>query len=503
MTDPRGPSLGGRPTRSAAWFAVVVLTVASLAGVTSAHAGSLGGAAPVAVPSWLFALTGGAVVVASFLVTSLLTDRDLIRAVDERGPRVRAPSDGVARSSGRRLLAAVGVVGLFAVVVVGLVGPARPLANLAVVLVWVAWWAGYTATVYLLGDTWPAVNPWRTLARALPSLDRTYPTWLGSWPSVAGLLALVWLEVVSPLADAPRLLAAAVVGYSAVTLAGAATVGRRAWFSRVDPVARVFAFYGAIAPVRWDRSGVRLGVPGAGLSAPASSDRPADRPRTDERPVRADGGAAGSLRRGGRVRTLVAGRDDVAFVVALVWTTTFDGVVATPLWRDVARSAVAVGVPPPVVYLGALVGGFVAFVGAYRLASRAARRAAGSYVAVPELERRFAVALLPIAAGYHLAHFLGYFLSLSPTLLAVLASPFAAVSPVVAVLPPWFGGVQVACVVVGHLVGVWVAHGVAFETFTGRLQPLRSQYPYVVVMAAYTMTSVWLLMQPYAAPPFR
>ncbi|MFD1514879.1 hypothetical protein ACFSBT_16485, partial [Halomarina rubra] len=200
---------------------------------------------------------------------------------------------------------------------------------------------------------------------------------------------------------------------------------------------------------------------------------------------------------------LLDGVDDVAFVVALVWTTTFDGLVSTPVWADFAGPIVAAGVSPLAVYLGALLAGFGLFFGVYRLAARFARRTAGSYVATAELDRRFAVALLPIAAGYHLAHFLGYFLTLSPALVAVLGSPLSPPSNlVVAVLPGWFGGVQLACVVVGHLVGVWVAHGVAFETFTGRLQPLRSQYPYVVVMVAYTTTSLWLLMQPYDAPPF-
>jgi hypothetical protein len=47
---------------------------------------------------------------------------------------------------------------------------------------------------------------------------------------------------------------------------------------------------------------------------------------------------------------------------------------------------------------------------------------------------------------------------------------------------------------------VWVAHARAFELFAGRLQPIRSQYPFVVVMVVYTMTSLWIVAQPFAAP---
>jgi hypothetical protein len=40
--------------------------------------------------------------------------------------------------------------------------------NLAILIVWVGWWAGYTMSVYLLGNSWPAFNPWRMLAEIVP-----------------------------------------------------------------------------------------------------------------------------------------------------------------------------------------------------------------------------------------------------------------------------------------------------------------------------------------------
>ncbi|MFC7153994.1 hypothetical protein ACFQPA_00805 [Halomarina halobia] len=489
-----------RGRRATAIGSTVLLAGSLLAGTALAHAGSLGSAEPVSVPSWLFALTGGGVVVASFLFTSFVTDRDLIRAAHERGPTLPA---GALLTAGGRALAVVGVVGLAAVVLVGLFGPPAAVANLAVLLVWVGWWAGYAMSVYLVGNTWPALNPWGTLAERLPSLDRPYPERLGAWPSVAALLALVWLEVVSPVADAPRLLAAVVVGYTALTLAGAVVFGRETWFATVDPVARVFRYYGAIAPVQRLPGAVALRAPGAALTGDGTGVAvPADQPTGRDRSVRADGAGADAAIRGIR-RPLVDGFDEVAFVVALVWATTFDGFVSTAAWAALARPVVALGVPPLAAYLAALVCGFALFLGAYRTASRLARRSAGTYVATREIERRFVLALLPIAAGYHLAHFLGYFLALSPTLAAVLTDPLAPPTDlVVLTLPGWFGGVQLASVVVGHLVAVWVAHATAFETFTGRLQPVRSQYPYVVLMAVYTTTSMWLLMQPYAPPPY-
>ncbi|WP_254537713.1 hypothetical protein [Halomarina litorea] len=441
------------------------------------HAGSLSGSLQsVPVPSWLVVLSGGGLIGASFLFTTLVTDHALIRELNDR--RFGLPSPALLRAATRRAIRLLGVVGLALVVVSGLFGPENPVANLAVLLVWAGWWAGYTMSVYLVGDTWPALDPWRTLSggvawvgdrlgTGLPRVD--YPERLGAWPSVAGLLALVLLEVVSPVAERPRVLAWVVVAYTVVTVLGAVAVGRDVWFDRVDPVARVFRFYGRLAPLQRTDRGVELTVPGGALTranAPESS-------------------------------------DDTAFVVALLWVTTFDGFVSTPAWRSLARPVVDAGVPALLVYALALVVGFTGFLVAYRLAARRARETAETYVSARFIAGWFVPSLLPIAAGYHLAHFLGYFLTLVPALAASLATPLAVAPDLrLLVLPGWFGTLQLGFVVLGHLVAVWVAHSLAFAVFAGRLQPIRSQYPFILVMVFYTMTSMWIVSQPYVAPPY-
>jgi len=431
-----------------------------------AHGGSLRSAPArsLSVPLWLFLATGGGVVGASFLLASFVTDRAFIRLVHDWRRAVSLPAVEVLV----RVANAVGVVGLVAVIGVGLFGPADPLYNLGVLVVWVGWWAGFAMTTYLVGNTWPALNPWRTIAGVLPSLDRSYPERFESWPAVVGLLGLVWLEVVSPLADDPRLLALVVLAYSAVTLAGCVAFDPDTWFDRVDPVSRVFRYYGAVAPLHHDGGRLRLRIPGTGLED-------------------AD---------------LVTTRSEVAFVVALLWVTTYDGLVATPPWRDFATALVGAGVPAVLLYPVALLVGFGVFYGAFRLAIRSGRRRAETYLPAATLARRFAPSLLAIAAGYHVAHYLGYFLELSPTLLGALASPLAPPDPVAVVLPPWFQAVALGFVLVGHLVAIWVAHATSFELFPGRIQAVRSQYALTLVMVFYTMTSLLIVSRPYAAPPF-
>jgi hypothetical protein len=439
----------------------------ALADLAAAHAGSIRGATAreLAVPTWLFLATGGGVVGASFLLASFATDRSFVRAVHDWGGRLPAPGR-VARLAGR----GAGLLALAATLYFGFLGPDTPFRNLAILVVWVAFWAGYVASTYLVGNTWPVVNPFRTLAELLPTLDRRYPERLGSWPAVAGLLVLVWVEVASPLADDARLLAAVVAGYGVVALAGAVAFGPATWFDRVDPLSKAFAYYGRVAPVERTADGLRLRLPGAALSE----------------------------------SRLVTGADEVAFVVALLFVTTYDGFVGTGAWAAFARAVAGVGVPPLAVYLGAYVAGFALFLGGFRLAVASARRTAETFVSADELARRFAPSLLAIAAGYHLAHNLGALLTLAPTLASVALSPLAPPQnpPQLAGLPVWFDGLELAFVLVGHLVAVWVAHAAAYALFPGRLQAVRSQYGVTLAMVAYTMTSLFVVATPYVPPPF-
>jgi hypothetical protein len=459
-----------------------------LAPIGPLHVGALSEAVNVGtVPSWLTVTTGGVLVGASFLATSLLTDHEGIRAVN--AVHAVVPTTATLQRAVVSVTRVVGVLGLVLVLAASALGPGDPTANFAILVVWIGWWAGFAMTTYLAGNAWPVLNPWRTIATRLSGVARAgagahdLPAEWGRWPSVVGLLALVYVEVVTPLAADPRLLGVVVAAYTTVTLAGAYRYGVETWFDRVDPIAGVFAVYGRLAPVQRDADGFKLRLPGTALVHGT-----------------ADATESGSSRAG-----------ETAFVVALLWSTTFDGLVTTPAWNDLAPVVVEPGVPASLAYLVALLGGFALFRGCYRVAAERSRARVDSRLSPRAIERWFAPALVPIAAGYHVAHFLGYFLSLSPALVAVLAHPAASIlgTPLgatpeaqVAVVPGWFGSVELGFVVLGHLLAVWVAHALALEAFPGLLRPIRSQYAFVVVMVAYTMTSAWVIGQPFVNPVY-
>jgi hypothetical protein len=231
----------------------------------------------------------------------------------------------------------------------------------------------------------------------------------------------------------------------------------------------VFRAYGRIAPLQRTGDGVALTLPTTAL--------------VDHR-LRRESGAA-------------------AFVIALLWVTTYDGLVGTPAWETAITPLVEVGVPALLIYVLAIFAGFVLFYRVYRYAARQARETAGSYVSADYLAWYFAPALLPIAAGYHIAHFLGFFISNLPSLVDVLAHPLSApANPTVFTLPDSFGVLQILFVLLGHVLAIWVAHSRSFELFPGIFKPIRSQYATTVVMIFYTMASLWVIVQPFGAPPY-
>nr|WP_205738872.1 hypothetical protein [Halonotius pteroides] len=440
--------------------------IALLSEPAIAHAAALrGSTSSVEVPTWLFLTTGGGTVGASFLLASFVTDRAFMRSVHDWGFTLPAPGRLV--SLGGQL---VGIAVVAATVGIGYLGPETGYRNLAILTVWVGWWGGYVASTYLIGNTWPVLNPFRTVASLLPSLDRPYPDRLGAWPSVAGLLALIWVEVVSPLADDPRLLATTIVAYTAVTAAGSVVYGTDTWFGRVDPISRVFALFGQFAPLKRTDGGLSLRLPGGALTAPDA----------------------------------LSGRAETVFVVAVLYVTTFDGFVGTGLWARLITAVVEVGVPPLVGYLGAYLAGFGLFVAAFWWAIGLARRFGRTYITQAALAERFAPSLVAIAAGYHIAHNLGFILGLAPSLAVVAASPLSPPQqpPVLTTLPGWISGLELAFVLLGHFIAVWIAHAAAYELLPGRLEAIKSQYGITLVMIAYTIISLWIVTTPTVSPPF-
>jgi hypothetical protein len=451
------------------WIGFVEVVAAS--NVAAGLSGSRGG---VSVPTWLFLMTGGGVIGVSSMLSMLVTDRELLDEIHEWSiPLLDAPQ--LPKTAGWHwLTGAVGFAGLCAVLAVGLFGPSFGTANFAVLLVFVGGRAMLTIVAYAVVNPWPALDPWRRLATLFPTLGYSYPERLGSLPATAGLLVLIYLEVVLELTSNPPTLATLVVLYTIGTLAGATAFGSDRWFRYGDPVSVWFRLYSSVAPIqRTDDGRLTVRWPGARLSE----------------------------------GDVLEHRTDAAFVLALVFELTYSGFIVTPPGVDLVLALEDMGVPTRLTYLLLVVGGYGVFAVIYWLAAAKSRGLAQTYLRVEYLATRFAPPLLAIAAGYHFAHYASFGFSQS---LPLVQTGIAAVTPPlftaplslqVLVTPSWFGTVEIVSLLLGHLIAVWLAHATSFDIFAGRLQAIRSQYAFVGVMIGYTIISMWLLIQPSQPAP--
>ena len=208
---------------------------------------------------------------------------------------------------------------------------------------------------------------------------------------------------------------------------------------------------------------------------------------------------------------MTAGWDRIVFVVLMLSNLAFDGVESTPLWFGIASSrppiAIALGTHWRVtVFTAGLVGVAVLFLVVFVLFMRLVIAMSGVRVPVLPALTTFALTLVPIALVYDAAHNYTSLTVVGQQLLPLLADPFdrgwhllplQSFQPTLAFASPatvWL--VAVVLIVLGHVAAVYLAHRRALQSFRTPRRALISQYPMLVLMVAYTLTSLWILSQP-------
>lgn len=468
-------------TITLALHAAVLL--ASVCGVAWSHAGERGFV--LLLPTRLFIIGGTLAVVASFVIAFLLS-----RRVPDDVARTLALQDGAAPAP-RGWPGLVSLAVLAVLVTAGFTGSRDPLANPLPLAVWSGWWIGFTVLQALFGNLWSWINPWPALYwisdRLLGRISKrddgrvlVYPRWLGYGPAVLFLLAFAWLELVYPSPQDPERLAWAVLGYAAVTLAGMHLFGPACWLGRAEAFTVFFTMVSWLSPFGF-----------------------ADRPRSRST------WPGGRLLRVGPVP--VSG---VCFVLVALAAVSFDGLSRTFWWLALVgqnplefpgRSAlVAVNT------LG-LLAMFTVFFCAYGLVVLGSRGLGGERV--PAAFRRLVVSIIPIAFGYHFAHYLPAFLVDVQYLAVALSDPLAlgwdlfgtaGVHVKTSFLMHhrsveliWY--VQVSTIVLAHVCAVAVAHLITLRALGVGRRALTSQLPATVLMVFYTAFGLWLLSTPVAA----
>lgn len=439
------------------------------------------------VPAWLFAWGASIVLIVSFFALAAGW-----RSTRFEQTRSRPLGAGLSRAllslPVQILCGLIGISLLGLTIYAGLEGTAAPDRNFALTFLFVTAWLGFPVFSAVLGDVFRPFNPWRAVGRAVGGAftaiagerpaHLAYPERLGRWPAAIGLLAVVWLEVVYGAGGTglePDTVAVSALVYSAYTLAMMAVFGVEEWCERGEVFSVYFGMFG------------RLGIFGVGEGR-----------LQRRRPFSA-------------ATTWATLPGSAAVVIASIATTSFDGAAegafADPMesvyeWIvDLGVGLVAASRLTDTLFMLLCFGG-VALV--YLLGVRGMRTVPGAPSAA-KLRAGFAHTLIPIALAYLVAHYFSLFVFQEQAQFTYLLSDplgtgttdlFGTADAgvdygILSANTIWY--VQVGALVVGHVIGLMLAHDRALVYWPDYRKATASQYWMLAVMVAFTCFGLYLL----------
>ena len=421
------------------------------------------------VPLVAVLVGAGAVVAASFGLIYLLPAR--AEKADE--DRAIVPRPLV------MLLQSMALVYLAFLVGVGLFGRQATVLNSAVILFWVITLPLLPLLHCVVGGMYEVANPFALIARLITSGESARRTpdprleKVGYWPAVVQMFLLFWFELAFRVVpSSPRALAILALLYTALQVAMGAWLGE-GWYRGGDVFQVMTSLASTVAGIamhRDDQGYVRL--------------------RTGFRPARFLPEAPG---REALITIWLAG------VLA-------DGVRVTPIWKfvlDHTTSMTNFGA------LGAVDVGDLTRDTAEILFTWLAfgiffwtftRLAAALCVRDPrELARVVSPSLIPIALAYLFAHNLTQLIVVGPLVVSPADAATAQFQVNInsrSIAPAAVFWIQVAAIVLGHVLAVIVAHARLARVEKNGSIAIRGDLGWLAAMVIYTGTSLWVLAQP-------
>jgi hypothetical protein len=449
------------------------------------------------IPFWMYAFGASAALVLSFLIVGYFVSAQgasrNFRTIDLVVPAARS------RDAALRVLRALSVFALLLTILTGLFGSANPFANFSVTFFWIIFLLGFAYLTALIGDVYGLVNPWRVICdwieRRHPGAFRgrfRYPQWLGYYPALALYMALIWLELFGQ--PPPRALGLILTVYSLINIAGASLFGSETWFRYGELFAVFLRLIGRIAPIEYrldwiarPRDGVRLRQPFIGLIQ-----EPADH---------------FSL---------------LLFVLFMLSSTAFDGAHDTRpwvllFWKGLYPLLSGIIHQPYLFFVNIyyawqwtmLFASPFVYLAIYLLFVWIMKTVTGSERTVRDLALQFALTLVPIAFVYNVTHYYTLLVSQAPAILPMISDPFGVgwnlfgtaksyPTPII-LLANSVWHTQVALILFGHIVSVYLAHLQALQVFPKGRQGAWSQLPMLVLMVLLTTIGLRILSLPIAA----
>lgn len=460
---------------------LLVLCMIAIPAVASAHASEQG--LVMLLPTELYTLGGTLAVGASIILMGFFPIR-VAKGLFKDHCLDISPQVKTIETS----LSLLALFAFLVLILIGILGPNDPQSNLLPLFIWTGWWVGVFVIQGLVFDIWRLLNPWSGLAKIVLSGSTAVlkvPKRLGHWPAV-GVFLIFQLFLLADIApNDPERLATFAFGYWLFTFAGILLFGTEPWLSRVECFTVLFRLIGTLRIVQVQND-YRLGLPGWASIAIA--------PLTTSKAV---------------------------FCIIILISGSFDGLHETFWWLG------NIGINPlefpgrsAVVWssaAGLLVANIVG-ISVYAISIWLGLGLVSMFGDLGKIKfmdafNTFAVAILPIALGYHFAHYFISFLVQVQYLLATLADPLAkgwnlfgldrmtittgflksmdSVRPILMT--------NLTAIVCSHIVSVILAHRLAGRFCTRRREMILIQSGLSLLMLIYTIFGLWLLTTPRGA----
>jgi hypothetical protein len=436
------------------------------------------------LPLWLFVVAGGLAVFGSFLFVS----RRTARAVPLADPTLDESPLGPAAGP---VPATISLVLLGLLVLSGLFGSQEVPENILPTVFWLGIWIAVPVSCGLIGDWTTRWNAFAVLARLAdrprarhrilngPALP--WPAWVGSWPAVLLFFFVAGGELIYNLtATRPEVTATGLLVYALLTVFGSFLFGAGTWLRHAEVFSVLFSTWGRLGARRFGRPG-RNNVLG-GVDAP-----------------------------------LTPSPSAITFLVLMLGSVTFDGLLATPTWKNTVQRLPLSLQPGTSGYIALGVAAFAVLIGLiwafFALWAWAVRRAGHMERSTMATLTLLMPSLIPIAFAYLVAHNLDYIFVNGQLLIPLLGNPTGhhqwLPSPFndsyvidKKILPPaliWY--LAATLIVIAHIAAVFIAHRHVDRATPDARDAQRAEWPWIVAMVLYTMTSLWLLAQPIAKEP--
>jgi hypothetical protein len=190
--------------------------------------------------------------------------------------------------------------------------------------------------------------------------------------------------------------------------------------------------------------------------------------------------------------------DRLVFVIFMLASVAYHSLAETSLWTTLF------GITRISKTLGLIVLPLV-FLAIYLAVIKLSQIFGFGYVPLRRLAVAYVYSLVPIAIAYQVAHYYTALLVQGQAIIRLVSDPFgwgwnlfgtADYRTKAGFIDPtfvWYS--QIALIVAGHVVAIYLAHVAALRLLQDPKLAMRSQYPVLGLMVLYTIFSLWVLSQ--------